>query len=85
MLVGIAGEESEWLVFGAENVQPGKIGGEDEGRAIREDEHERHLPYDAYYGVEKVDAEECEDEESGGIFGEGLVEKWYRWRLIEEE
>lgn len=85
MLVGKAGKETKGLVLGTEDVQPGKVCGEDEGGAIREDEHERHLPYDAYHRVEDVDTEECEDEEGGGIFGEGLIEEWYRRRLIEEE
>jgi hypothetical protein len=85
MLVRIPSEEAERLIFGAENVQPGKVGCEDERGAVGEDLHERNFPYYAYHAIEDVDAEEGKDEEGGGVFREGLVEERYRWRLVDEE
>jgi hypothetical protein len=85
MLVGVTCEEAERLIFSAENVQPWEVGGEDERGAVGEDQHERDFPYDAYHSVEDVDAEECEDEQGGGVLWEGLVEERYGWRLVGEE
>jgi hypothetical protein len=85
MLVRVSGEQTERLVLGAQDIQPGKVGGEDQRGSVGEDQHKRELPCDSYHGVNDVYAEESEDEDSGGILWKRLVEEQYRTRLVSEE